>query len=220
MFLHLSSSLQLASPPTSVVRTPASAVSARAVALCCFAGKLPLSLRALPKCSCICPHSCICRLCPRSRSLLLCGEFHLLAAAKTGRIFCPALLSEEFRRRFLALLAREILPRSASSRSAAPEAADVCTQENGAPFRCAGQSTAFSADAACHGPQSDADAQHARNHCLSIEDASLIRGTVQQIACGSHAQRRGPLQRFAPAPRNIRRRFRARSATLRGRSAE
>ena len=64
----------------------------------------------------------------------------------------------------------------------------------------AGQSTAFSADAACHGPQSDADAQHARNHCLSIEDASLIRGTVQQIACGSHAQRRGALQRFAPAP--------------------
>ena len=46
MFLHLSSSLQLASPPTSVVRTPASAVSARAVALCCFAGKLPPSLRA------------------------------------------------------------------------------------------------------------------------------------------------------------------------------
>ncbi len=46
MFLHLSSSLQLASPPTSVVRTPASGVSARAVALCCFAGKLPLSLRA------------------------------------------------------------------------------------------------------------------------------------------------------------------------------
>ena len=46
MFLHLSSSLQLASPPTSVVRTPVSAVSARAVALCYFAGKLPLSLRA------------------------------------------------------------------------------------------------------------------------------------------------------------------------------
>jgi len=39
------------------------------------------------------------------------------------------LLSEEFRRRFPALLAREILPRSASSRSAAPESADVCTQE-------------------------------------------------------------------------------------------
>ena len=86
-----------------------------------------------------CAHSCICRLCPRSRSLLLCGEFHLLAAAKTGGIFCPALLSEEFRRRFPALLAREILPRSASSRSAAPEAADICTQENGAPFRVQGK---------------------------------------------------------------------------------
>ena len=45
MFLHLSSSLQLASPPTSVVRTPASAVSARAVALCCFAGNFICSLR-------------------------------------------------------------------------------------------------------------------------------------------------------------------------------
>ena len=52
----------------------------------------------------------------------------------------------------------------------------------------AGQSTAFSADAACHGPQSDADAQHARNHCLSIEDASLIRGTVNQMMSKSNSQ--------------------------------
>ena len=46
MFLHLLSYLLLSPPPTSVGITPASCVSARAVALCCFAGKLPLSLRA------------------------------------------------------------------------------------------------------------------------------------------------------------------------------